>query len=586
MATTVGTVYLNGCNYQLQYDLLSQSVEENKSRVRLYGVLNVTNNYIAWSSGSASVHTSGLQGIGTYYSRGTYTLIQRDFDFTHNSDGTFSIYIGASLSTTFVSGDTGGVVTLPTIPRRSIINSFTNSGGLTGTFNVTYTSYSSSFTNKLRISIPHVIALQTIDYVSGTNFTLSNEVLQTIYNNTTNTKTFDLGAVIETWNGNTKIGENGEPTISFTISEPPTLVLNTPLQSTDTITTNLCGSNNYYINYISQGLIKVTATPLHSATLAELKLTSGNNSYNLTSGVNYTLNNAVLSSNNYNIVAKDSRSNSSSTTNTINVVQYIPLTLNASVSRHTQVDGLIDLVLSGNVYNGDFNTTANTLRYKITVLDDNDTEQDVSSGTISMTNNRNTYNTTFSNLVNPLRLDGLWYYTNIYTLYVYVWDSISGTNYTSDYGIKTSLIVKKGIPEFAIFQDALFMNGIKLEGILPTLLWTNPSPSYPFASQTLNIDTSDYAYLKILYVINGYSGEQPVSSERLNCHTIYKDSVYEYSDITESIPVRSSNTYIIIERIIRVTDSTIEIGDGTAFYTNNTMTYNYGCIPYKIIGYK
>lgn len=128
MATILGTTYLNGCNYQLGYDLLGQNIAGNYSTVRLYGILNVTNNYISWSRGTASVHTAST-GIGTYYSKGSYTLISADFNFYHDNKGEFSSDIGASLSTTFVSGSTSGRLTLPTIPRQANItecNNFTD----------------------------------------------------------------------------------------------------------------------------------------------------------------------------------------------------------------------------------------------------------------------------------------------------------------------------------------------------------------------------------------------------------------------------------------------------------------------------
>lgn len=137
MATVVGTTYLNGCNYQLAYDLLSQNIENNTSTVRLYGILNVTNNFVSWSRGTASVHTESA-GIGTYYAKGSYTLITRDFTWNHDSSGNFSSYIGASLSTTFVSGSTGGVITLPSIPRQANITGatdFTDEQNPTITFN-------------------------------------------------------------------------------------------------------------------------------------------------------------------------------------------------------------------------------------------------------------------------------------------------------------------------------------------------------------------------------------------------------------------------------------------------------------------
>ena len=131
MATTIDsrTIYQdsNGTlGYELAYDLLGQSAEGNYSSIRLYGILHVNMGSVYWSRGSASVHTSGLQSIGTSYSRGDHVVISRDFNFTHDNNGNFSAYIGASLSTTFISADIGGTLTLPNIPRFAKI---TNSIG-------------------------------------------------------------------------------------------------------------------------------------------------------------------------------------------------------------------------------------------------------------------------------------------------------------------------------------------------------------------------------------------------------------------------------------------------------------------------
>lgn len=181
----------------------------------MYGILNVTGNSISWSSGSASVHTSGLQSIGTYYSRGSYVVIQRDFTFGHDSNGNFSAYIGASISTTYKSGDTGGVLTLPHIDRQSTINSFSGTA-INKDFSATYTAHT-NYENRLRISIPRVKALQTFNnYSSGSSIRLSSSAQQQI-RQYTSAKTIQLGGVIETWNGGTKIGESSEITINVKI---------------------------------------------------------------------------------------------------------------------------------------------------------------------------------------------------------------------------------------------------------------------------------------------------------------------------------------------------------------------------------
>ena len=225
MATVLGTVQLGSyANYQLAYDLISQNTANNSSTVRFYGILNVTG-YISWSSGSASVHTSGLQGIGTYYGAGSHTLITRDFTFGHDSNGNFSAWIGASIKTTYVSGDTGGTLTLPKINRIAKINSFTI-GTTDGNYDfekemsVSYTKYVNNYNYKLRISIPSVVALETFTYNTSNNkFTLTDDTINYLYEYTKNKKTVVLGAVIETYNGNTKLGESSELKLTCTVSD-------------------------------------------------------------------------------------------------------------------------------------------------------------------------------------------------------------------------------------------------------------------------------------------------------------------------------------------------------------------------------
>lgn len=121
----VGTAYLNGCNYQVGYDLLSTNQSEGYHNLRVYGVLNVTNNYISWSRGTARVWDNTV-GIGTYYSKGSYTLVSKDVKVYCASDGSCNVWIDGSLNTTFVSGSTGGTAYLPNIPRFPVLNSGMN----------------------------------------------------------------------------------------------------------------------------------------------------------------------------------------------------------------------------------------------------------------------------------------------------------------------------------------------------------------------------------------------------------------------------------------------------------------------------
>lgn len=120
--TVLGTVYLNGCNYQVGYDLLETKRQEGYHKIRVYGVLNVTNNYISWSRGTARVWDNTVN-IGTYYNKGSYTLVSKDVDVYCDEQGKCSVYVDGSINTTFVSGSTGGTAYLPDIPRYPVLNS-------------------------------------------------------------------------------------------------------------------------------------------------------------------------------------------------------------------------------------------------------------------------------------------------------------------------------------------------------------------------------------------------------------------------------------------------------------------------------
>ena len=112
-------------SYILSYDLLSQSIGSNTSTIRVYGTISLPV-YISWSRGSISVQGTSF-GLGTYYSAGTYTIGYTDVTVYHNNDGTGSIYVSGSISTSYLmNGSCGGTVYLPQIARYSIIQSATD----------------------------------------------------------------------------------------------------------------------------------------------------------------------------------------------------------------------------------------------------------------------------------------------------------------------------------------------------------------------------------------------------------------------------------------------------------------------------
>lgn len=122
----VGTSYFDTwANYQVGYDLISQSRENNTSTVRFYGVLNVTGNQISWAWANASVWGT-TWGLGTSYGRGSHTVVQQDVVITHNNDGTYSGTLSGTLSASWTGGTASGTFTLPKIARYPYLTSGTN----------------------------------------------------------------------------------------------------------------------------------------------------------------------------------------------------------------------------------------------------------------------------------------------------------------------------------------------------------------------------------------------------------------------------------------------------------------------------
>lgn len=315
MANIVGQVNLNGCNYQVGYDLLGQNTAGNYSTVRFYGILNVTNNYIAWSRGTASVWGASA-GLATRYNRGSYTVVTQDVNIGHDNQGNYSGTLSGSLNTTFVSGTASGGFSLPKINRIAITNSVSG-GVLEENFKVNFTKYVDNYTYKLRISIPNVKELEKINYQnSGVNFKLTQETLDYLYTYTKNSNDVKLGFAVETWSGNSIISSGNEVIITGKIVNANPTFNDFTFEDTNSKTVALTGNNKSIISGYSN--IKATisvdnkATAKKGATMVKYRLSVGDNSkdisYSSTAAVNGIVNKVTNST--INVYAIDSRNNS------------------------------------------------------------------------------------------------------------------------------------------------------------------------------------------------------------------------------------------------------------------------------------
>lgn len=146
---------------------------------------------------------------------GTYTA-------THNNDGTKSIYCYASCSGGGSngpgSGAAAGWLTLTTIPRAAAINSFSGND-IDTDFSVGYTKYVNEWNYYLKLMLPDYTVLSWQLYnTSGEIFRLPDNAKDLIYNYVGNNDSVNISVVLETWNGNTKIGDSTVLTNTCTIN--------------------------------------------------------------------------------------------------------------------------------------------------------------------------------------------------------------------------------------------------------------------------------------------------------------------------------------------------------------------------------
>ena len=492
--TRVGDpVYMSGCNYQLGYELLNQDSATNKSTVRLYGILTVTNSVISWSRGSASVHTSGLIGIGTSYSRGEHHVIIKDFEWSHDANGNFSVWIAASLSTTFVSGNTGGVITLPKINRYATVTSTPSSLTDEGTPYITFTNAGNA-TNPnvwLEVNPPSEhYAIRYLDITSGTyTWELTESERNELRTKLKNAKsgTLRLG-LYSTLGGSTGATYRDIP-FSIVNANP---TFDQAYLDTNSTATAITQNDQQIIQNISTLQVNLTnVTALKEATLSSAKIVLNGVTYNASSvGSAITFDIGTLNISNdtsATVSVTDSRGNTTSKSLPITFLEYsLPtglITLNRRNNFYSETDIKVD---------ANYSSLDNKNQVEIKVR-----EKKTSDSTYGA------YTTLQDNVTSTLTLDNLYQWD----VQILISDSVGGSttyNYTLDKGIPIVFYDKLkrsvGVNSFPSDDASLEISGINILEKLNHIgkeLWTGT-----FTTGTLNVpNLSDYTIICI-YVNN------------------------------------------------------------------------------------
>ncbi len=456
----VGTTYLNGCNYQVGYDLLSQDVASNSSRVRYYGVLNVTNNYISWSRGTASVRNTSV-GIGTYYSKGSYTLVTEETTIYHDGNGNFGETLSGSLSTSFVSGTASGYYSLPHINRYPIMtkgSDFTDEEDPTIKFNSFGT-----FPIRVKLEAGKQTQLITRD-LSDKNakectIELTEEERDKLRALITNDNTLVVRETVCAMNGNTELSASYGDYRMFIVNANP-IFRNFTFQDINEKTVALTGDKQSIVSGYSN--IRVTidesnkAIAQKKATMVKYRVTSGENN---TIDVDYSSTETVVArlsrvaSGVINAYAIDSRGNSTLVTKqTTNVINFKSIEKgNISLSRDNGGIGeSVTLKYSGTFDNINFGKVNNSIKSATYTIQRSDSSVVKTGATkIMPTINGNTYN--FEGVIGGDTEELGFDISSSYLITVTISDELSSTTFT--------FTLSSGIPNIALHKNGVGIMG-------------------------------------------------------------------------------------------------------------------------------
>lgn len=340
VGTGSNTGWVESGNFQVKID--GNVVYSSSTRIRLYN--------------------------GTVVAEGSYT-------FTHDNNGnkSFSAYIQAGIYAVAVNVSASGSWALPQIARLANIDSFDKGTDIAQQMTIKYTPKATGFYYKLRLSIPNVIAITTINLGTKAtsqqtyNYTFTTAQLNTIYARWSgSSETIQIGAVIETYQDSgyaTKLGESSEYIRNMILPASIKPTISAVSLSDATTAYSTIGS---YVQSISKLNYSITASGIYSSTITNYTITASGTTYASSSSSTGTTN-AITQSGNLTITitVKDSRNRTASTTRTISVLAYTkPQITKFVVSRNSSNPAQIISQLQGSITSlNNQNTHTFTLAY-------------------------------------------------------------------------------------------------------------------------------------------------------------------------------------------------------------------------------
>lgn len=384
-----------------------QDILNNKSYVAIKEVIYASADYI-YSGNNTYYLNSNIGNSGTKSSGFTFyageTLINTVYAWAnHNSDGTFTLSGSAGFTSTAWGMGTSGnySATLPTIPRGSKINDFSEYFNLGDPLTFSITKNVASYYDVLQIGFvkdntTEYVVLDTVENVeNGYVWNATESMLNTIYTNTPTRNFRTLTFKLSTYTDSTKatqIGDTNENTIKGMIVNANPTFTSFNYEDVNNKTIALTGSSSKIIKgYSTLHISNLVANANKGATLQLIQINDIQYPYS----ENFTIDLENWASNNITIYVIDSRNNSTKLEVLIgiNFINYTEKTItNKSCLRDGSINEESVLSFSGTFFNSSFGAVNNTLNASYKYKETSSSEWLNGNTTLNLTISNNNFN--------------------------------------------------------------------------------------------------------------------------------------------------------------------------------------------------
>lgn len=435
----------------------STDVSTNKSSLTYHLYLICSGGTWRASSGSWSlsgdVAKSGSIVSMAYYSD-TTELTNGTFTKSHSSDGSGSISITMSFSSTFLlNGSDTLTGTLTNIPRKATLTyapDFNDEQNPT----ITYSNQAGNSVASLQACIASADGLTIYANYrdiskTGTSYTfsLTETERNALRNSIPTSNSRRIRFYVKTIISGTTYVDSAERTLTL-INVTPTVVT-TAADTNKTLINNvttqdLTGDSNKIIKYISNVAVSLSSTAKKGATISSQYTRSGGST---NAGSSFTYQNVETST--FEGSATDSRGNSSGwiASTGLTLIPYVKLTLDVELYRTVQTSNTLKCKGGGNYYDSTFGSQTNSLTFKLRYKESSSSTWSNWETKQMTINNDNTYSFDF-------QVGTTFDYTKTYNFEFQVEDKCIQIN--------KSDAAKPGTPVISLYEEFIEMFGEKI----------------------------------------------------------------------------------------------------------------------------